>query len=116
MSKIKQIKILLMIITILLASKLYYDYKLKLLLEEVDQHIVKVKEIYEERNDEVVDVSYDVESSKIEDLIYVSFNKIVFIYSKNGEEVFVEVKNWMRNTPKTITIKFFGDGVTIYTD
>jgi len=113
MSKLKQIMILLIIITILIASKLYYDYKMELLLEEVDLYIVKVKEIYEERN---VDVIYDVESSKIEDLIYVSFNKIVFIYNKNGEEVFVEVKNWMRKTPKAITIKFFGDGVTIYTD
>ena len=113
MSKRKQGIVLLVIIAILMTSKLYYDYKMALLLEEVDQYIVRIKEIYAEEND---DITYDVESSKIEDLIYISFNKIVFIYNRNGEEVFVEVINWMKKNPKTVTIKFFGDGVIIYTD
>ena len=116
MSKRKQGIILVIIIAILLTSKLYYDYKMELLLEEVDQYIIQIKEIYAERNDGVIETSTTTEVSRIEDLIYLSFTKIVFIYNKSDEEVFVEVKNWTRETPKTITIKFFGDGVTIYTD
>lgn len=116
MSKRKQGIVLLIIIAILLSSKLYYDYKMELLLDEVNQYIIHIKEIYAKRNDDVIEASTTIETPRIEDLIYLSFTKIVFIYDNNGEEVFVEVKNWTKKTPKTITIKFFGDGVTIYTD